>query len=331
MAKPQFILAVDYQFLLTENIKEGFQLVDQSAYTQMLKNAMRHLTIRQRDYLDGVGLKGLKEAIESAPGGYTFKGKAIWNQDTSELILPNEEVVSKDSPETDIYLGIKKDIGLMENSDDNQLFNIVDGKAHICFLPKELGLEPNVFINGDNLYRQLLPYTVFKVKGKNKYFTYRRTTKVGEARLSGNCSIGFGGHVDLADVVFDSIASTIDLPTTLFDASLRELNEELQISDELHDLVVNETIEPVLFGLVNDNSNSVGQLHLGIVNVYEVNEQDIVDVNEDELEFLGALTPNEILNNNPESWTAIIIKELSKIKELKEEAIQRDEVSAVVQ
>ncbi len=69
---------------------------------------------------------------------------------------------------------------------------------------------------GNPYYRQVLPYVVARQKqpdGSYVYYRYRRTKGVGESRLAGNGSIGYGGHVDLADIVHHN--SVIDLPETL--------------------------------------------------------------------------------------------------------------------
>lgn len=289
MAKAQFILAVHDDYLADHSIESGF---NKYKYKKFLNDTQRYLAIRQRDYLDGIGVNELASYLEKK-GVSNYKGVANITDDS--IVTDTETLKFTDNP-----------IGVWYTDSHGSLVTIMEDELYI-YNPDKFDRIDRV-VNGDTDYRQLLPYTVFKVVGENKFFTYRRTKKVGESRLAGNCSIGFGGHIDLADVVFDKETSVIDLETTITDASLRELNEEVQISDTLHDLVVNENLEPTKFGLLNDTSDHVGSLHLGIVNIYEVSEDDIQGVAEDELEFMGALTIEEILENNPESWTRLIVE-----------------------
>jgi predicted NUDIX family phosphoesterase len=69
------------------------------------------------------------------------------------------------------------------------------------------------------------------------------------------CSIGIGGHVKRQDVPLEvkSILEIFDL------ARVREAQEEFDFT---------WTGKPVLLGVLNDESNSVGKVHLGIVYEY---------------------------------------------------------------
>lgn len=167
---------------------------------------------------------------------------------------------------------------------------------------------------GNPSFRQILPYTVFQLEGTDKFATYVRTKKVGEARLSGNSSVGFGGHVDLADFRLDSEASankssSISLGKTLSVALQRELSEELFFDPAF-------ALETILdkadtsFYLLNDTSNEVGKLHLGLVRIFTVPTHCVLGVKEEELQWLGFLSKDDILEANPESWTKIILQSI---------------------
>lgn len=172
---------------------------------------------------------------------------------------------------------------------------------------------PGMSYKGDRNYRQLLPYTVLTkvIDGVPHYLTYRRGAGVGESRLSGNASIGFGGHIDLEDIVHTN--SSIDLMTTLEESRIRELEEELRAFDsegkrEAIRLMFYGQMTLRSHGIIYDNSDDVGLLHLGLVQILEVPEGYTFECNEDELEFEGWRTAEQILSTNCENWTRIVLE-----------------------
>ncbi|MGQ0609397.1 MAG: hypothetical protein ACT4OQ_13185 [Chloroflexota bacterium] len=96
----------------------------------------------------------------------------------------------------------------------------------------------------DPTHKQLIPYVV--VRDGERVFLMQRTDAGGDARLHGKASIGVGGHLNPVDEGADALMSGLR----------REWSEEL-VTDW----------EPVfeLVGLLNDDSNPVGAVHLGVV------------------------------------------------------------------
>jgi predicted NUDIX family phosphoesterase len=97
---------------------------------------------------------------------------------------------------------------------------------------------------GDPGFKQLIPYVV--VRDGPLVYLMERTAAGGDARLHGKASIGVGGHLNPVD----------DGQDPLTDGLRREWAEEL-VADW----------EPAfrLVGLLNDDSNAVGSVHLGVV------------------------------------------------------------------
>jgi predicted NUDIX family phosphoesterase len=93
-------------------------------------------------------------------------------------------------------------------------------------------------------FKQLIPYVM--VRDGPRVFLMERTDAGGDARLHGKASIGVGGHLNPVDEGEDPLT----------DGLRREWSEEL-ITDW----------EPAfrLVGLLNDDSNPVGSVHLGVV------------------------------------------------------------------
>lgn len=109
-------------------------------------------------------------------------------------------------------------------------------------------------------FKQLIPYVV--VRDGDGVFLMERTDAGGDPRLHGKASIGVGGHLNPVDEGADSLT----------DGLRREWAEEL---------VAEWEPEFALVGLLNDDSNPVGSVHLGVV--FEVNAAGrSVDVRERE-------------------------------------------------
>ena len=98
----------------------------------------------------------------------------------------------------------------------------------------------------DPSYKQIIPYAV--VRHSDSYFLLQRRSAQSEQRLHHKLSIGVGGHINPAQVTPDT-----DL---IRDGLKREINEELNISSEYQERFI---------GLINDDTNDVGRVHLGVL------------------------------------------------------------------
>lgn len=106
-------------------------------------------------------------------------------------------------------------------------------------------------------------------------FVYQRTKKGGEGRLMGNLSIGLGGHVNPVDspnTVDDGVwpkplgtTFTQDIYKAIIHSGIRELKEEASINS------IDLEIDGYSVALI-DNSNTVGQSHVGITRILHVNK-----------------------------------------------------------
>jgi predicted NUDIX family phosphoesterase len=119
--------------------------------------------------------------------------------------------------------------------------------------PAHLSYRPRSEVEGDPSFKQLIPYVVLRCG--EQVFHYTRGQRGTEARLRALRSVGVGGHISQDD-------------STLFgdpyrDGMLREVAEEVYLESEYTERCV---------GLINDDSNAVGQVHLGIVHVFELAE-----------------------------------------------------------
>ena len=149
----------------------------------------------------------------------------------------------------------------------------------------------------DPSHKQIIPYSIFH-HGR-KYLIYTRGGKSGEKRLVAKKSIGIGGHINPHDEREDSLART-----TYFNGIEREIAEELNITGGHTQRVV---------GLINDDSNEVGQVHLGVVHLFEL-ETEQVTSNEDALQELRFASLEELLAgfDSLETWSQICVRYLAE-------------------
>lgn len=137
----------------------------------------------------------------------------------------------------------------------------------------------------DPSYKQIIPYLVFR--HADRYFLMRRRSDASEVRLQNKCSLGIGGHIREEDMRDSTLVSWAE----------REFNEEVAYAGNL-------TIKPL--GMINDDSNPVGQVHVGFVFLLEGDSADICiksELKEGNLLTLDAMQP---MYEQMESWTQMV-------------------------
>ena len=138
----------------------------------------------------------------------------------------------------------------------------------------------------DPSFKQLIPYVV--VRDGGSVFLMERTDAGGDRRLHGKASIGVGGHLNPVDQGEDA----------LMDGLRREWDEEL---------VAGWPPEFRLVGLLNDDGNSVGAVHLGVVFTVEA-EGRAVEVRERE-KLTGAFVAPDAVRaawDRLETWSQLV-------------------------
>lgn len=147
--------------------------------------------------------------------------------------------------------------------------------------------RPRVEAEVDPTWKQLIPYLV--LRDGARVFLMRRTRAGGDARLHDRFTIGVGGHVNPGDAGIE-------------DALRREWREEIAAAFEP---------EPRLLGLLNDDSDPVGAVHLGVV--YEADARGRpVAIRETE-KLSGAFQTLEdarSARDRMETWSALLLDHL---------------------
>jgi predicted NUDIX family phosphoesterase len=119
----------------------------------------------------------------------------------------------------------------------------------------------------DERLKQPIPYWVVVDPRSRRILCFVRGKMSGEGRLTSKASVGFGGHVSLADVdesLWVSVgkangAFTEESARMVYElGAVRELNEELDLMTP---------VESRIAAVINDDTEPVGRVHLGLVHV----------------------------------------------------------------
>lgn len=179
-------------------------------------------------------------------------------------------------------------------SRDNAPVATVFAAMPVCTNNADLFIIQREYAEKATAFRHIIPYVVI-VDRQGRILMYQRGAGVGEQRLAGQCSVGFGGHVDLHDVRYDD--SVIDLNNTLEGCALRELEEELGVMP--HQLTRIEER-----GIILDDSNEVGRVHVGQLLIADyVDNPAKVKIKEEELSLVGWFLPEQIDLETLEPWS----------------------------
>jgi len=142
--------------------------------------------------------------------------------------------------------------------------------------------------------KQIIPYTVFRVDGE--VLLMRRLAAGGEGRLHDKLSIGVGGHINPEDLSSTGSSDPIRAGTT------REIEEEIEVRGSYE-------LRPV--GFLNDDSSPVGAVHVGMVQIADV--QGTVQIREKEVLEGRLATPAELRRRvrdgeNFETWSSLLVE-----------------------
>lgn len=150
---------------------------------------------------------------------------------------------------------------------------------------------PRSEAENDPSKKQIIPYVV--LCEDDKVFVTRRLKKGGESRLHGLLSLGVGGHINPEA---DGNGSDV-----LNRGMMREIKEEVYITSY-------GKFTPR--GIINDDTNEVGSVHLGLF--YTLNVSGEVSVRETEkLEgFWVKRSELKAMHEQMETWSQFVISAL---------------------
>lgn len=173
---------------------------------------------------------------------------------------------------------------------DRYLASFLDPRNNL-FLPRPEAED-------DPGYKQIIPYLV--LRHGDRVLCYTRGKSGGEARLHAKMSIGIGGHINDGD----THAEHFDQASYLR-AVERELHEELEIPGGYRQKAV---------ALLNDDSNDVGRVHLGVVHLIDVATTDLRP-REEAIGDPVFLTAEELRDRRDrlETWSQICLGGLDRL------------------
>jgi len=157
---------------------------------------------------------------------------------------------------------------------------------------------PRAQAENDPTHKQIIPYAL--IAHGNTVLHYVRGKKAGEQRLVAKGSIGIGGHMN------DTDESLFAWDEHAYRAGVeREVNEEIEINSPFEDRIV---------ALLNDDTNEVGRVHLGIVHVFRLAEAK-VRKREAMITNLSFLDREQLvaIRDNLETWSQLCVDSLGRL------------------
>lgn len=179
-----------------------------------------------------------------------------------------------------LFQGLSRDI-------EHYLPRLLDPSV-CCFLPRSQA-------ENDPSHKQLIPYIVLKYR--DQVFHYTRGKGMGEKRLHGLRSVGIGGHINPVD---HAVGKDV-----YRQGMLREVAEEVTMKTKYRE---------THFGFINDDSTPVGQVHLGIVHVFEL-EEPRAERREVDLANAGFALISDLAKAKEqfETWSQFVLAELASV------------------
>lgn len=162
----------------------------------------------------------------------------------------------------------------------------VDFDRYLAIINKNMRFQWRSEMEQNPFYKQIIPYLVFT--HKNRYFLMQRTSTASETRLQNKYSLGIGGHIRMEDMTSASI----------IDWAQREFYEEVNYQGSL-------TVKPL--GIINDDTNPVGQVHLGFVLLLQGDSDTISVRSELKSGRLVDLEECKSYYENMETWSQMVL------------------------
>ncbi|HJZ58333.1 MAG TPA: phosphoesterase [Gemmataceae bacterium] len=178
--------------------------------------------------------------------------------------------------------------------------------------PTHFQFRPRSEVETDPAFKQLIPYVV--LRSGSELFHYRRGAAGTETRLKALRSVGIGGHISEGDA-----AGTWPDPLGCAGSAagaggprrgdpyrtgmLRELTEEVELACGWRE---------TFLGFINDDRTPVGQVHLGVVHLFDL-DAPAARSREDALAEAGFAPLAELAaaREQFETWSQIVLAELA--------------------
>jgi predicted NUDIX family phosphoesterase len=163
-----------------------------------------------------------------------------------------------------------------------------DLETFVAALERDGRYEPRDEMERDPSFKQVIPYLV--LRDRERFFLMQRTTGGGDPRLHGRYSIGVGGHLNPGD-------------GGVLGGLRREWSEELVADWEPEFLPV---------GILNDDTDPVGAVHLGLVYRVEAAGRQVSIRETHKLEGrFASIAEVGALGDHLETWSRLCLDHLT--------------------
>jgi len=170
----------------------------------------------------------------------------------------------------------------------------VDFEHYLHIINHKKEFHPRSIMETDPLYKQIIPYLIFE-NDKN-YFLMQRQSTASETRLRNKLTLGIGGHIRQEDIAKKDC---------LFSWAVREFHEEVDYAGSL-------AVKPL--GIINDDSNDVGKVHIGFVFLLTGDTPHIAVKSELKSGVLMSLDECIAQRESMESWSQFVVDFLQALK-----------------
>jgi predicted NUDIX family phosphoesterase len=170
------------------------------------------------------------------------------------------------------------------------------------FAPGVPRFMPRSLAEKDPRFKQLIPYVLISCNGR--YLSYVRGKRAGETRLVSKRSMGIGGHINPVDNEVPLFG--VDYRQVYNTAVQREVVEEINIDSPYTDRIA---------ALLNDDTNEVGQVHLGVVHHWRLETENVTRREQmiTQLEFME-IAALQKLRDTMETWSQLCLDGLTEIE-----------------
>lgn len=170
------------------------------------------------------------------------------------------------------------------------------------FAPGVPRFMPRSMAEKDPRFKQLIPYVLISCSGR--YLSYVRGKRAGETRLVAKRSMGIGGHIN-----------PIDNEVPLFGADYREIYKAAVQREVIEEINIGSPYTDRIVALLNDDTNEVGQVHLGVVHHWRLETEDVTRREQmiTQLEFLE-IDALQKLRDTMETWSQLCLDGIAEIQ-----------------
>ncbi|MDR3551133.1 MAG: hypothetical protein P4L31_07000 [Candidatus Babeliales bacterium] len=192
----------------------------------------------------------------------------------------------------ELILVVKRDILLPDGG--WQGLKSVDFEQYAAIIQNNKEFLPREHMETNPAYKQIIPYLIFQHEGR--YFLMQRQSKASETRLQNKYTLGIGGHIRQEDMGSE---------TSIADWAKREFHEEVDYAGSLK-------VTPL--GMLNDDSNEVGKVHIGFVLLLQGDCDQISIKSELKSGTLVSLDECKTFSDCMETWSQTVIDFLAQNK-----------------